>query len=156
MALLPPTLRRSGCYTARFVRKQRTQKPKKSRRPTVFHISPASDAPAWVRHRLGLSFEDAALALNTEFLVFLDQHVLVQGPIRHAPAMGSTGSTGTIGSYAAWGLEERRSMVLAEEMTSLGQERVPWPAGGWGPPCSLSATLRDEHLPERERDGSVC
>jgi len=82
---------------------------------------------------LGLSFEDATLALNTEFLVFLDQHVLVQGPIRHAPAMGSTGSTGTIGSYAAWGLEERRSMVLAEEMTSLGQERVPWPAGGWGP-----------------------
>lgn len=90
-----------------------------------------SHIPSFRRTRLGTpSLEDAALALNTEFLVFLDQHVLVQGPIRHAPAMGSTGSTGTIGSYAAWGLEERRSMVLAEEMTSLGQERVPWPAGG--------------------------
>lgn len=63
--------------------------------------------------RLGRGTEDAALALNTEYLVFLDQHVLVQGPIRHAPA-----------GAAAWGFKSRRSLVLAEEVASLGQERA--------------------------------
>eukprot|EP00438_Fugacium_kawagutii_P008708 Skav236658 [mRNA] locus=scaffold3354:34053:36453:+ [translate_table: standard] len=64
--------------------------------------------------RLGPGTEDAALALNTEYLVFLDQHVLVQGPIRNAPA-----------EAAAWGFESRRSLVLAEEVATLGQERAP-------------------------------
>ena len=61
--------------------------------------------------------EDATLALNSEYLVFLDQHVLVQSSLRHAPSRAS--------NTAAWGLRGRRSLVLAEEIAKLGQKPVP-------------------------------
>lgn len=68
--------------------------------------------------RTGLSRnEDATLALNSEYLVFLDQHVLVQSSLRHAPSRTS--------KTAAWGLRGRKSLVLAEEIAKLGQKRVP-------------------------------